>query len=112
MVHEFVDALDPNTLKPYGDERDTYLFPVRHTHPDVDVDGNPIEVVHNHAGYLSSWSSLRDTVTSRSIDARSTAARIEGAIRLTTAPTAPPNGVTAMNISIGSLSCQALDRRL
>lgn len=112
MVHEFVDPLDPTTLKPYGSEKDTYLFPVQHNHSDVDGDGNPINVSHTHPGYLSSWSSLPDTVTSRSPDWRSTAARIEGALRITTTPTSPLNGVTSLNISIGSLSCQALDRRL
>lgn len=118
MVHEFVDPLDPEASSPFGSEKDVYLFPVRHTHPAEDGDGDgegdnePVDVVHNHAGYLSSWSSLPETVTSASPDGRSTSARIEGAIRMTTTPTSPANGVTAMNISIGSLSCQALDRRL
>lgn len=124
MVHEVVDPLDPTTSSPIGSGRDIYLFPITHTHSETvtdgdgdgeeegEVDDTVREVIHNHPGYLSAWASLVDTVASKDPAGRSTSARIDGAITISTTPTNPAITASALNVSVGSMSCYALDRRL
>lgn len=124
VVHEVVDPLDPTTLSAVGSERDIHLFPTTHTHTETVTDGDEDgeeegeaddtvrEVVHNHPGYLSTWASLVDTVAASDDAVRNTSARIDGAITISTTPTNPAITPSALNISIGSMSCYALDRRL
>lgn len=111
LVYESLELDDPERGEVSGSARDVYLFPVQHTH-EREVDDEDITVNHQHRGYLSAWSSLRDPVTAKDALGRSTSAQIEGAIKLTTTPTDPTNGASTVSVSVGSLACQALDRRL
>lgn len=115
MVYESTELDDPENLAPQGSERDVYLFPVTHTHTvddDDDEDADPDQIEHDHPGYLSAWSSIPDTITSKDGAGRTTSAEIGGAIKVTTTPTDPQNPATTIDVSVGDLSCQALDRRL
>lgn len=69
-------------------------------------------------GLLESWSSETNEQTSVSADGRSASASINGAIQINTTPvanTGPANALTkpetAMNLSVGKLSCNSVDNR-
>lgn len=114
MIYE-----DPLSVTTYGSALDTYLFPVRHTEADhnvdVDLDGDkdPTTIVHDHPGYLSGWASRYNaTVTGKKANGgRHTQAGIDSAIEITTRPSNPAIPQSGLNISIGKLSCEAVDNR-
>ncbi|HEX2196250.1 MAG TPA: type II secretion system protein [Actinomycetota bacterium] len=66
-------------------------------------------------GYISDWSSNKNVETSESSDGRVTSASINGAVRLQTAglrqTLTPELPQTAIALSIGKLSCNAVDNR-
>jgi hypothetical protein len=72
-----------------------------------------------HLGYLESWSSDVNEITNISPDGRTVSASISGAIHINTVPVAntssSPSTLTntesAINLSIGKLSCNATDNR-
>ncbi|CAN5708249.1 hypothetical protein BH18ACT15_BH18ACT15_08550 [soil metagenome] len=66
----------------------------------------------NKKGYLKSWSSLF-TVGDKSADTnrRTTSVNLKGAISIDTARTDPSKPATELQVAIGSLSCQAEDKR-
>ena len=61
-------------------------------------------------GYFTSMSATAPIVT-KSADGRTTTVNIDGALRLQTVPTDPLNSATALSISLGKLSCEAVDNR-
>ncbi|MEA2432976.1 MAG: hypothetical protein QOG54_433 [Actinomycetota bacterium] len=62
-------------------------------------------------GYLSKAASLINPPTEVSDGNRYTSATIDGAIRIDTVPTDPAIPQSRLNISIGKLACEAIDRR-
>lgn len=83
---------------------DVYLFPQSHVHRDG--------TVHEHAGYIESWQSRVgvDTAAGGSDDASS--ASIDEVIGIATAPLPTATGTTdPISVSVGSMSCEALDQR-
>jgi prepilin-type N-terminal cleavage/methylation domain-containing protein len=95
--------LDANS---YGSPLDIYLFPQEHEHL---VGGNLIH--HEHPGYISFWEATRSLPASVSTDFRTTSASIPPAIRINTVPTDPDVEGTALNIEVGRLTCESVDRR-
>jgi type II secretory pathway pseudopilin PulG len=100
---------------------DIYLFPVTKTYQNVqetgvDLNGNGTtvdlipELEHRHAGYLSVID-LGSTSTEEDSAGRVTSARIDGALTFTTEPTNPTVDDSRISVSIGSMSCDALDAR-
>jgi prepilin-type N-terminal cleavage/methylation domain-containing protein len=86
---------------------DVFLFPKTDTHTGG--------VTHDHPGFIGSWGSLFEPTTSQGSATRPARASIGGA--LTIDSVAFPMESTSlldpapMNISVGSLSCDALDQR-
>ncbi len=80
--------------------KDVYLF------RQVDATG---AVVRN--GYLVDWKSKAVTGGGKSGDGSLVTAGIDTAIRIDTAPTNPALPESGLNVSIGKLSCEALDQR-
>jgi type II secretory pathway pseudopilin PulG len=86
---------------------DIFLFPKTDTHTGG--------VTHNHPGFISSWNSLFEPTTAEGSATRPARASIGTA--LTIDSVAFPMESTSLlnpapiNISVGSLSCQALDQR-
>lgn len=62
-------------------------------------------------GYLSNWSTNKNLVTNISPDGREVSASIDGAIRIDTAPVNPTIPESTINVSLGKLSCHAVDNR-
>jgi prepilin-type N-terminal cleavage/methylation domain-containing protein len=62
-------------------------------------------------GFLAAWSSNKNLVATESADGRTTSATIDGAIRIDTAPVNPAIPETTINLSVGKLSCSAVDNR-
>lgn len=98
----------PADLSANGSELDTYLFPVRHEH--VVTDGVCV-VCHNHAGYLESWDSDHSSSGTIGPGGVTATASIQGAVTINTAPSDPARRETSLTISLGSVSCEAVDRR-
>jgi prepilin-type N-terminal cleavage/methylation domain-containing protein len=106
-----------------GNEFDAYLFaspvdPVNnprgekfiHSHTTSPASPeNPI--LHRHPAYLTSWSAVSSASTTASADNTSASASFSGAILYNTVPTNPEIAQTGLNVSIGSLSCEAVDKR-
>lgn len=83
---------------------DVYLFPQRHVHRDG--------TIHEHAGYIESWQGRVgvDTAVGGSDDASS--ASIDEVVGIATVPLPTATGTTApLSVSVGSMSCEALDQR-
>lgn len=95
VVYDAPTDTDATTV---DEEKDIYLFPTA-TNP----------------GYLQSWSSNNNVAAEADIsdDGRSATAVLEGALRIDTAPLPASAGFDefAMNVTIGSLSCEAVDFR-
>jgi type II secretory pathway pseudopilin PulG len=100
---------------------DIYLFPVTKTYQNVqesglDLNGNGNvddlipELEHRHAGYLSVID-LGSTSTEKDSAGRVTSARIDGALTFTTEPTNPTVDDSRISVSMGTMSCDALDAR-
>lgn len=86
-----------------SDLLDVYLFPVTHT---------ILGVPHTHRSYLDSASSLSGGGNASVEDGgRSVSASINGAIRLVTAPTNSNISQTGFTISMGKVTCTAVDQR-
>lgn len=62
-------------------------------------------------GYIDSLTANRDPVTSVSADGRTVRASIDGALRIDTNQLHATIPDTALNVSIGKLSCEAIDNR-
>jgi type II secretory pathway pseudopilin PulG len=116
MVYEEDDPTIPNNFL-----NDIYLFPVTKTYRNVleiglDLNGNGTvgdlipELEHRHAGYLSVID-LGSTSTEEDSAGRVTSARIDGALTFTTEPTNRTVDDSRISVSIGSMSCDALDAR-
>ena len=124
MVYE-----DPLSTDPLGSPNDIYLFePPEGTHdhathldddndpstPAVNDDAVPADqdepVPHAHPAYLSDWSALA-SVEVESAEPQLTSASIGGAIGITTRQTNPQLLESVINVSMGSLSCRALEAR-
>lgn len=86
------------------DAEDVYLFPVSHTPA---TDGHS----HDHAGYLTDWSSDGNLVTSMLQGGRIVSSDIDNAIVLITSPTTPTVPQTAFTVSVGNIGCTAEERR-
>ncbi|MDQ3986518.1 MAG: hypothetical protein M3280_08490 [Actinomycetota bacterium] len=80
---------------------------------DVPVDSTDIWLfgTPTQRGYLSDWSSRPEIIWSEDATGRSTGATIDGAIQIVTTPTNPTLPATGLNITIGKLSCGAVDKR-
>lgn len=122
LVYEAPDPIDPLTGNPvpYPSKNDVYLFPVTHIHTtirdveDSDADGDTnevIDVTHNHAGYLTDWAAQGAGQTNESADGRRTSARLAQMFRLTTSPTNPSLIASVLNVTVGSMDCEAQDLR-
>lgn len=103
---------DPASAASYGSAKDIFLFPKTETHDDP-VLGT---VTHNHPGYLTNLastpkSSLGSAAGKVAEGGVFTSAAIERAISITTVPSNPAIPQSAMDVGIGRLSCQAVDRR-
>jgi prepilin-type N-terminal cleavage/methylation domain-containing protein len=61
-------------------------------------------------GYLTDWGATAPTV-SKSADGRVTNVNLDGAIRLDTSPTNQAIADSVMSVSIGKMSCEAVDNR-
>jgi hypothetical protein len=116
MVYEEDDPTIPNNFL-----NDIYLFPVTKTYQNVleiglDLNGNGTvgdlipELEHRHAGYLSVID-LGSTSSEEDAAGRVTSARIDGALTFTTEPTNRTVDDSRISVSIGSMSCDALDAR-
>lgn len=104
-----------------GNEFDSYLFasPVgpdnprgeKFIHNHTSAPASPENpVLHKHPAYLTSWSAAT-TATTSTPDNTTTSASFPGAILFNTVPTNPEIAQTGLNVSIGSLSCEAVDKR-
>jgi prepilin-type N-terminal cleavage/methylation domain-containing protein len=95
------------------------LAGVRTTNPLVydDVDNTKDVYLFEDAaagkkGYFTSITTLPSISSSKSGAGRNTTVALNGAIQMQTAPTSRTNpSVTSMSISVGRLSCQAVDKR-
>jgi type II secretory pathway pseudopilin PulG len=86
---------------------DVFLFPKTETHSGG--------VTHNHPGFIGSWGSLFAPTTAGGSATRPARASIGGALTIDSVAF-PMQATSALdpapiNISVGSLSCQALDQR-
>lgn len=99
---------DTTSLLAEGSPLDVYLFPVSHDH---DVAG--VNVHHDHPGYFESLESLFSVGTSGSVESGGQVVRagLTGAIRIVTEPTDPDIAESGLAISLGKLSCEAVDLR-
>lgn len=99
---------DTTSVLPEGSPIDVYLFPVVHNH---DVAG--VNVRHDHVGYFESLESLFSVGTSGSVESGGQVVRagLTGAIRIVTEPTDPDIAESGLAISLGKLSCEAVDLR-
>jgi prepilin-type N-terminal cleavage/methylation domain-containing protein len=80
---------------------------------DDPVDANDVYLMDTltRNGYLTSLSTRPLITSSKSATGRSTSATLSSAISIGTVPTSPGNDATVINVSIGTLSCDAVDRR-
>ena len=62
-------------------------------------------------GYLSDWKSVAKTSGATAEDGTTATAAIDTALRIDTAPTNPSLPESGLNVSIGKLSCEAVDLR-
>lgn len=99
---------DTTNLLAHGSPLDVYLFPVAHDH---DVAG--VNVHHDHPGYFESLDSLFSVGTSGSVESGGQVVRagLTGAIRIVTEPTDPDIAQSGLAISLGKMSCEAVDLR-
>lgn len=95
LVYDAPSDGDPTTV---DEERDIYLFP---------TETNP--------GYLQTWASDNDVADGADIsdDGRTATASLEGALQIDTAQIPATTGFDefAMSVTIGSMSCEAVDFR-
>jgi type II secretory pathway pseudopilin PulG len=86
---------------------DVFLFPKTDTHSGG--------VTHNHPGFIGSWGSLFEPTTAEGSATRPARASIGGALTIDSVAFPMQSTSTLdpapINISVGSLSCQALDQR-
>lgn len=83
---------------------DVYLFPQSHTHTGG--------VVHNHRGYIQSWQSRVGVSTRVGDENDPSSASIDEVVGIATRPLVTATGTSpAIFISLGSMSCEALDQR-
>lgn len=84
---------------------DVYLFPQRHVHSPT--------VTHQHAGYLESWQSRVGVSTRIGGDDDPASATIDKVIGISTQrlPTATGATTAPLFVSVGSMSCEAVDQR-
>ncbi len=91
---ESIQAANPLVYDSSDNTKDVYLFKTPTT-----------------KGYLQDWS-MNPTITwSEDASGRETTASIDGALQLITAPTNPAIEASALNITLGKASCQAVDKR-
>lgn len=62
-------------------------------------------------GYLTDWSMNPTVLWTKDATGRTTSASLEGALQVLTRPTNPAIEASALHISLGKASCQAVDRR-
>jgi prepilin-type N-terminal cleavage/methylation domain-containing protein len=86
---------------------DVFLFPKTETHSGG--------LTHNHPGFISSWNSLFEPTAAKGSATRPARASIGGALTIDSVAF-PMQGTSLLdpapvNVSVGSLSCDALDQR-
>jgi hypothetical protein len=83
-----------------SDAQDIYLFE---------------DTMSSKSGYLNGWSSLYNVTTTGFqkdvANGKTASADIGGALRIDTAPTDSALATSALQLSLGSLNCSAVDRR-
>ncbi|MDQ3986395.1 MAG: hypothetical protein M3280_07855 [Actinomycetota bacterium] len=89
-----IKAANPKVYDVPSDSSDVWLF-----------------ATSTQKGYLSDWSSKPQITWSKDPSGRLTSASLDGALQIVTAPTNPTVEATGLNITIGKLSCEAVDKR-
>ncbi|HWC14941.1 MAG TPA: hypothetical protein VG929_10160, partial [Actinomycetota bacterium] len=95
MVYE---VPEPGAVVALPQQGDAYLFP-------------KTTAVGIHPSYLTDLAGTAGQTTRDSVGGASATAQIPGALTLTTGPADPDVPQSAMNITLGALSCSAADRR-
>jgi prepilin-type N-terminal cleavage/methylation domain-containing protein len=93
-VLETIQTTNPLVYDDNDDTKDVYLF-----------------VAPGKKGYLQDWSMNPQVTWEEDVSGRSTSANLEGAIQIITNATNPSIADSALNITIGKLWCQAVDKR-
>lgn len=97
LVYEQPEVLAPEQ-RPALQPGDIYLFQTQ-----------------DRIGYLSTWSTLRNPAGALRNNGRIASARLDGAVSINTAPVPVPAGSVftqlPINISLGAMSCEAVDLR-
>lgn len=81
---------------------------------DIPNDANDIHLFSTPAtpkGYLVDWSSKPDVTWSKDASGRVTGASLDGALGIVTNRTHPNIEAAGLNVNIGKLSCEAVDKR-
>lgn len=99
---------DPLNAAPEGSPLDVYLFPITHAAGTL---GHTLP--HPHKGYIQSWESKTASTIFTNVAAagRTTSARLDGVVNITTRPSDPDKPETSLLISLAKLVCEAVDRR-
>lgn len=105
IVYEHPDLLNLST----GHERDIYLFATPGENKLLHTHG---ATTHQHPAFFTSWKVLEAiTPLPPSEGGQLTSAVLADIIQLNSTPLKPDVPQTAINVSIGNLSCEAVDRR-
>ena len=91
---ESVQTANPLVYDSANDVNDVYLF------------GSD-----TRRGYLTDWSMNPQILSSEDAAGRTTTASLEGALQIITRPTNPSIAASALHVSLGKASCQAVDKR-
>lgn len=91
---ESVQTANPLVYDAPNDTNDVYLF-----------------ATPTQRGYLSDWSMNPQVLSSEDAEGRTTTASVEGAIQIITSPTNPAIAASALHVSLGKASCEAVDKR-
>ena len=91
---ESVQSANPLVYDSTDNTKDVYLFRTATT-----------------KGYLQDWSMNPNVLWTEDATGRETTASIDAAVQLITAPTNPAIEASALNITLGKASCQAVDKR-
>ena len=93
-VLESIQIANPLVYDSSDNTKDVYLF-----------------AANGLKGYLQDWSMKPQILWSEDAAGRATSASIEGALQLITSPTNPAISASALNVTLGNASCQAVDKR-
>ena len=91
---EYVQALNPLVYDSSDITKDVYLF-----------------ATPTRKGYLTDWSMNPEILAAEDAAGRTTTASLEGALQIITRPTNPAIAASALHVSLGKASCQAVDKR-